>query len=69
MRDPNRLGIMLSLFAQIWHKNTDMRFGQLVLSIQDKMKAMGLTSTKAGIFYPEDYHWEKAMRDILQNGF
>ena len=64
MRDVNRLGIMISLFAQIWHKHSDMRFGQLVINIHSKMEANYVIP-----FAVEDDIWEQTMRDILTNGF
>lgn len=30
MRDPNRIENILAQLAQIWHKNPDLRLGQLI---------------------------------------
>lgn len=32
-RDPNRIDVMLARLGDLWKKNTDLRFGQLVLSL------------------------------------
>ena len=30
MRDPNRIPVMLEMLENIWERNPDMRFGQLI---------------------------------------
>lgn len=70
MRDPARIDALLSKIREIWMRDPDMRFGQLVYNLfwqmQDARKE-GITGLD--MFYVEDDSFERRLDEVIREGW
>jgi hypothetical protein len=59
MRDKARIKPFMKKFTQYWEANPDLRFGQLIYIIADKLDV-------PDIFFPEDDKWEKVLDELIK---
>lgn len=59
-RDPQRIEIMLMLLKELWEKNPDMRFGQLIGNIY-RWETPGTGIEQTGLMNIEDDEFQKRM--------
>jgi hypothetical protein len=62
MRDPERIGRILGKLSVFWHKNPDLRFGQLVECITNEYKG----ERECCIFYLEDDKFEEYLDEWIE---
>ncbi len=62
MRNKDRIKPFLNQLEILWLKEPDLRFGQVICLLQNKMN-------KDDIFYPEDGEWEKAISNLNKEKF
>lgn len=60
MRDPKRIDKALATLGELWHKNPDLRFWQLV-------QILDIPKEKEGTdpFFWEDTEWQKIFENTL----
>lgn len=63
MRGPKRIDDILDILKVIWKKYPDMRFFQLIESIESK------TEKFKDLFYMEDDEIKKLLLEIMMKGF
>lgn len=59
-RDPQRITVMLALLRELWEKNPDMRFGQLIGNIY-RWETSGSGIEATGLMNIEDDEFQKRM--------
>jgi hypothetical protein len=59
MRNKDRINPFLNQLKKLWLKEPDLRFGQVICLLQNKMN-------KDDIFYPEDKEWERTINELLK---
>lgn len=80
MRDPKRIQEMLSLIEEIWQRNPDLRFNQLLYSLQydysqkhdgmglvQEVEADGFTRTGFDLFNLEDSAFIEYLHSVIAN--
>ena len=65
VRDPERIGRILEAFEEVWSRNPDLRFGQMMVNLQGFM----LRPASSDPWFIEDDEWEDAINYIRENGF
>lgn len=63
MRDPKRIPDSLELLEEVWRKNPDLRFIQLINMIEDEMSKI---INDKDTFYAEDVVVSEALKRILE---
>lgn len=58
MRNPERIKPFLKEFEELWLENSDLRFGQLVFILADKMGR--------DMFFPEEEEWSKYIKESMK---
>ena len=67
MRDPERIGRILSLLNNYWHKYPDMRLGQLIHYLAEKdEERQEIKSIGSDGYYLEDDDLEETLRELLR---
>jgi hypothetical protein len=62
MRDKARIKPFMEKLTQFWEAHRDLRFGQIIYMLADKMEVQD-------IFSPEEDKWMKALDELDWNGF
>lgn len=58
MRDIKRIEPFLEKFRELWELHSDLRFGQLVYIIAEKLNY-------SDIFFPEEKYWIEAIEKVI----
>lgn len=57
IRDKKRIKPFMKELTKFWEANQDLRFGQVVYILADKLEA-------SDIFFPEEDKWMKALNEL-----
>lgn len=60
MRDPNRIKPFLNKLEELWERNSDLRFGQIIYLLADEIGR--------DIFFPEEKEWLDCIQKSINKG-